>query len=299
MLHNTCIAFDTSLGTHRPAGVSVAQPKMDQPDLRQRRPPGPPGGAPPPPRVARPVAAPAHQNSGLLSGAAAALAALLSAAAVVALLSTDGGAAADRGLPLALAVLVLALGSIMLRVAVSALVPAGGGRLRRATRHFTGERAAYARTSQTLAMMDRDFTAADYDMLLDLDNNSQRLRQFLEGASKETIDRMPSYTYKKKQVDVAEADDGESVSTALSDDLADIKPSSSGESGYGETARSCTICLEPFEDGMKIRILPCMHQFMAECLDPWLLQTAKCPVCKGNAVHGPDADEQFSSLTSS
>jgi Ring finger domain len=322
--------------------------------LRPRRAAQPPAEPSPPraPRHAAPLAQAQAQAQGrgqapgpaALSaaasaaalGAVAALAACLSAAALAVLLSPDRPA--DRGAPLALSVVVLALGSVLLRVAVAALVPAGGQRLRRATRHLTGERAAYARTSQTLAMVDRDFTAADYEMLLDLDNNSQRLRQFLEGASKETIDRMPSYTFQKRPRAVPVSDigrrnpaandarprggdggddganggggrgekdggDGDDLSmmSALSNPDAASAGSArpkgdSGDECSSETARKCTICLEPFENGMEIRILPCLHQFMADCIDPWLLQQAKCPVCKGDAIQGPDADAQLSTL---
>lgn len=198
--------------------------------------------------------------------------------------------------PFAVAACVATFSSVLLRFALVGVSADGAQRARhrhfRAHRHFTGERAAYVRTSQRLAMMDRDFTAADYEMLLDLDNNSQRLRRFLEGASDETVARLPTYTFKGKTLDseagVTRSEDGErdmsEAAAGRTGSTADVGRDA-GDLGdpselTGATAKKCTICLEDFEDGMKIRILPCFHRFMATCIDPWLVQQARCPVCK-------------------
>ncbi|PVU89605.1 hypothetical protein BB561_005263 [Smittium simulii] len=43
----------------------------------------------------------------------------------------------------------------------------------------------------------------------------------------------------------------------------------------------CSMCIEDFSVGNKLRILPCNHKFHASCIDPWLLnQSALCPICK-------------------
>merc|ERR1712098_888701 len=48
----------------------------------------------------------------------------------------------------------------------------------------------------------------------------------------------------------------------------------------------CCVCLGDFEKGNKIRVLKCKHMFHQECVDQWLQQNRKCPLCKTPAVSG-------------
>ncbi|CAF0720046.1 unnamed protein product [Rotaria sordida] len=42
----------------------------------------------------------------------------------------------------------------------------------------------------------------------------------------------------------------------------------------------CTICLCEFDHNDDVRRLPCMHLFHIECVDRWLTQSKRCPICR-------------------
>lgn len=43
---------------------------------------------------------------------------------------------------------------------------------------------------------------------------------------------------------------------------------------------NCTICLNDYNDGEKIKTLPCQHHFHVGCIDEWFNVDDICPLCK-------------------
>ena len=46
------------------------------------------------------------------------------------------------------------------------------------------------------------------------------------------------------------------------------------------SAESCSVCLEEYAEGDRMRTLPCGHQFHSRCIDRWLQNNRACPICK-------------------
>ncbi|XP_054160461.1 E3 ubiquitin-protein ligase RNF115-like [Oppia nitens] len=42
----------------------------------------------------------------------------------------------------------------------------------------------------------------------------------------------------------------------------------------------CTVCMEDYKLGEKVRLLECSHRYHDECIVPWLKMHATCPVCR-------------------
>ncbi|KAL8502619.1 hypothetical protein ACS0TY_021669 [Phlomoides rotata] len=49
----------------------------------------------------------------------------------------------------------------------------------------------------------------------------------------------------------------------------------------------CYICLAEYEEGDKIRVLPCHHEYHVSCVDKWLKEIhGVCPLCRGDVSEG-------------
>ncbi|XP_028754009.1 E3 ubiquitin ligase BIG BROTHER-related [Neltuma alba] len=58
-------------------------------------------------------------------------------------------------------------------------------------------------------------------------------------------------------------------------------------SDNGNDAEQCYICLAEYEEGDKIRVLPCNHEYHMSCVDKWLKEIhGVCPLCRGNVCGG-------------
>lgn len=51
--------------------------------------------------------------------------------------------------------------------------------------------------------------------------------------------------------------------------------------------KECYICLAEYEEGDKIRVLPCQHEYHMGCVDKWLKEIhGVCPLCRGDVREG-------------
>lgn len=98
-----------------------------------------------------------------------------------------------------------------------------------------------------LLQTDRDFTAEDYEMLLQLDEAQSSNRRA-----------------KKQHRAEAEA-------------VLSMLPSSAVTGASAGT--ECMVCLEPMEEGAEVRTLPCMHFFHRKCIDRWFAEPGRPPRC--------------------
>jgi len=87
-------------------------------------------------------------------------------------------------------------------------------------------------------------------------------------------------------VDVSEAEEGPIEVVLQVEDPGDDESLGSEGSvvSLEDREESCCICLNEFQCGDLVRVLPCdqrrKHIFCLECIDQWLSTKAECPICK-------------------
>jgi len=102
---------------------------------------------------------------------------------------------------------------------------------------------------QLLELQTRDLTPEDYELLLRLD----------ESVKKKTLTKTQCASFPSRAVDE------EFVKRLASN--------------------PCSICFGDYEQGEKVRTLPCNgdHTFHSECIDQWLTTSGiSCPLCKAS-----------------
>lgn len=59
-----------------------------------------------------------------------------------------------------------------------------------------------------------------------------------------------------------------------------------------EEAAQCYICLMEYEEGDRVKVLPCHHEFHKICIDKWLKEIHRvCPLCRGNICDASPANQ--------
>ncbi|XP_070605929.1 E3 ubiquitin-protein ligase RNF6 isoform X2 [Erythrolamprus reginae] len=51
-----------------------------------------------------------------------------------------------------------------------------------------------------------------------------------------------------------------------------------------EISKTCSVCINDYAVGNKLRQLPCMHEFHFHCIDRWLSENSTCPICRQPVV---------------
>lgn len=127
-----------------------------------------------------------------------------------------------------------------------------------------------------LALLDREFDDLDYETLRALDSDNASATPSM---SEEEINALPVHKYK---VTGPQSEDSLSPKASSSTSAETKQDSKKADASMktSEDELTCSICLEQVNSGEIVRSLPCLHQFHATCIDPWLRQQGTCPVCK-------------------
>ena len=85
----------------------------------------------------------------------------------------------------------------------------------------------------------------------------------------------------KEPEEGAEAEHEETTEDCAGIEAATPQPENTIETGTAavDNGLACSVCVEDFEKGQDVRVLPCKHRFHPECIDPWLLNVSgTCPL---------------------
>ncbi|XP_077238975.1 RING/U-box superfamily protein isoform X1 [Tasmannia lanceolata] len=141
-----------------------------------------------------------------------------------------------------------------------------------------------------LALLDREFDDLDYEALRALDSDNT---PGAPSMSEDEINALPVHKYKVQSHHTSSSgpqSEGSILQQASSSAaITEKKQDSNKPDGSMKTPEdelTCSVCLEQVNVGELIRSLPCLHQFHANCIDPWLRQQGTCPVCKFRAGSG-------------
>jgi hypothetical protein len=80
-------------------------------------------------------------------------------------------------------------------------------------------------------------------------------------------------TARRRRLDIELAVDTNTVSVTH-------KSSQSKSADTESQQNQCSVCLEKFQEGEELRILPCFHKYHKSCIDRWFRDSPACPICK-------------------
>ena len=152
-----------------------------------------------------------------------------------------------------------------------------------------------------LALMNRDFTGEDYEMLQALDERDAHGilgTANIGGLSPGEINQLPLRTLKSSDFQIGgimfDATSSHSAIASTSTDTNSLinsnninnssHISSSVVHNTTPSHHSCSICLAPYVVNDVVRTLSCLHIFHKDCIDHWLEEHSTCPVCKSDAL---------------
>ncbi|KAF8412305.1 hypothetical protein HHK36_000266 [Tetracentron sinense] len=98
-----------------------------------------------------------------------------------------------------------------------------------------------------------------------------------EGASKEDIDQLPKYKFRR-------IGDFEKLNGEIQGVMTECDTDTPTKHVLSLEDAECCICLSSYEDGAELRELPCRHHFHSACIERWLYINATCPLCKYNII---------------
>ncbi|GLT78269.1 hypothetical protein SLA2020_498090 [Shorea laevis] len=109
-----------------------------------------------------------------------------------------------------------------------------------------------------------------------------------EGASKENIDELPKFKFRKITDDEKITGNVQKPPGGIMTECGTDSPI---EHIVSQEDAECCICLSAYDDGVELRELPCGHYFHCACVDKWLYINATCPLCKYNILKGSSQEE--------
>mmetsp|Transcript_7408 Transcript_7408/g.13320 ORF Transcript_7408/g.13320 Transcript_7408/m.13320 type:complete len:607 (-) Transcript_7408:38-1858(-) len=162
----------------------------------------------------------------------------------------------------------------------------------------------------------------------ELDENGEHDPSSIRLLTPEEVETLPEVEYRPPPLEpkatpqnlTLEQDENSHVTASLVDTLSTPLLLSSSEAVQEEketmddvyqrqqydTATCCCICLDDYEMGTKLRVLPCHHGFHHDCILPWLTERSPtCPLCKAvfqvdspSSSQGEDSDSNSDSDSS-